>query len=155
MSPLKEAEKSTRSGAAGSKTGKGFTAEERAAMKARVKELKASADKAEAEAAVVEVIDKLSEPDRSMGKRLFAIIKASAPSLSAQLWYGMPAFYKDGKLICHFQPAAKFKTRYATIGFSDKANIDEGAMWPVAYALGHLTTADEAKIIGLVKRAIS
>jgi uncharacterized protein YdhG (YjbR/CyaY superfamily) len=138
---------------------KGFTDEERAAMKARAQELKAEAradkDKAEGESAVLAAIDALQEPDRAMAKRLHAIIKASAPALSPKTWYGMPAYAKDGKVVCFFQSAQKFKTRYATFGFSDAANLDEGALWPVAFALKELTAAEEARIGALVKKAVS
>src|SRR5690348_6197644 len=139
---------------------KGFTDEERAAMKDRVQELKAAArrgprDKTEGEGAVLAKIAEMREPDRAMGKRLHAIIKASAPALAPRLWYGMPAYAKDGKVVCFFQSGQKFKTRYATFGFSDKANLDDGTMWPNAYALKELTTADEARIAALVKRAVS
>ena len=134
------------------KTLKGFTAEERAAMKDRVQELKGAAD---GEGAVLAKIAGMREPDRTMAKRLHAIIKASAPDLSPRLWYGMPAYAKDDKVVCHFQGAQKFKTRYATLGFSDKANLDEGALWPVAFALKELTAAVETKIGALVKKAVS
>ena len=137
---------------------KGFTDEEKAAMKERAKELKTEAradkDKAEGESAVLAAIAKMSEPDRGMAKRLHAIIKASASDLSPKTWYGMPAYAKDGKVICFFQGADKFNTRYATLGFSDPANLDEGAMWPVAFALKKLTAAEEAKIAALVKKAV-
>jgi hypothetical protein len=139
----------------------GFTDEERAAMKERVQELKAAArrgpraDKADGESAVLAKIAEMPAPDRAMGKRLHAIIKASAPALSPRLWYGMPAYAKDGKVVCFFQSAQKFKTRYATLGFSDKAKLDEGAMWPVAFALTKLTAADEARIGALVKKAVN
>jgi len=136
-----------------------FTDEERAAMKERAKELKAEAradrDKADGEGAVLAKIAEMPEPDRAMAKRLHAIIKASAPALSPKTWYGMPAYAKDGKVVCFFQSAQKFKTRYATFGFSDEANLDEGAMWPTAFALTELTAADEARIGALVKRAVS
>ena len=132
---------------------KGFTDEERSAMKDRVQELKA--DTANGESAVLAKIATMKDPDRVMGKRLHAIIKASAPSLAPRLWYGMPAYAKDDKVVCHFQSAQKFKTRYATLGFSDKANLDEGTMWPVAFALKELTAAAEARISALVKKAVS
>ena len=132
---------------------KGFTDEERSAMKDRVQELKA--DTANGESAVLAKIATMKEPDRVMGKRLHAIIKASAPALAPRLWYGMPAYAKDDKVVCHFQSAQKFKTRYATLGFSDKANLDEGTMWPVAFALKELTAAAEARISALVKKAVS
>ena len=132
-----------------------FTEEELGAMKSRVKELKAAATKAEDEKAVVAAIAGLQAPDRALAKRLDAIIKDSAPALSPKTWYGMPAYAKDGKIICFFQAAQKFKTRYATLGFSDAANLDEGTMWPNAYALTKLTAADEARIAVLVKKAAS
>ena len=131
----------------------GFTAEEKAAMRERVQELKA--DKADGESAVLAKIAAMAGPDRALGERLHAIIKASAPALSARLWYGMPAYAKDGKVVCFFQSAQKFKSRYATFGFSDKANLDEGAIWPVAFALKELTATEEARIIALVKKAVS
>jgi hypothetical protein len=139
----------------------GFTAEERAAMKERARELKGEArrgpraDKADGEDAVLAKIAEMPEPDRIKGERLHAIIKASAPTLAPRLWYGMPAYARDGKVVCFFQSAQKFKTRYATFGFSDKANLDEGAMWPTAFALTDLTAADEARIAALVKQAVS
>jgi uncharacterized protein YdhG (YjbR/CyaY superfamily) len=140
-------------------TVKGFTAEERAAMKERSQELKAAAradkDKASGESAVFAAIAAMQEPDRTMAERLHAIIKASAPDLSPKTWYGMPAYAKDGKVICFFQSAEKFKTRYATFGFQHDATLDEGAMWPVAFALKELTAAEEAKIGALVKKAVS
>jgi len=140
---------------------KGFTDEERAAMKERVQEMKTSAgrgtraDKADGESAVLAKIVEMREPDRTMAKRLHAIIKASAPALSPRTWYGMPAYAKDGEVVCFFQPAQKFKTRYATLGFSDAANLDEGAMWPVTFALKELTATEEARISALVKKAVS
>ena len=132
-----------------------FTDEELGAMKARVKELKAAAGEAEGESTVLAKIATMAAPDRALGERLHKIIKASAPALSPRLWYGMPAYAKNGKVVCHFQDARKFKTRYATFGFQDKANLDEGAMWPVAYAVTKLTAAEEAKIRVLVKKAVS
>jgi len=132
---------------------KGFTNEERGAMRERVQELKA--DKADGESAVLAKIAEMPEPDRAMAERLHAIIKASAPALSPRTWYGMPAYAKDGNVVCFFQSAQKFKTRYATFGFSDKANLDEGDMWPTAFALKTLTAADEARIGALVKKAVS
>jgi uncharacterized protein YdhG (YjbR/CyaY superfamily) len=137
------------------KKAKGFTDEERAAMKERAQELKAAAKKADGESAVLAKIAEMPEPDRAMGERLHAIIKASAPALSPRLWYGMPAYAKDGKVVCFFQSAQKFKTRYATFGFSDAANLDEGALWPVAFALKELTAAEETRIGALVKKAVS
>jgi uncharacterized protein YdhG (YjbR/CyaY superfamily) len=133
----------------------GFTDEERAAMKERVKEMKARAGKADEESAVLAKIAEMPSSDRAMAKRLHAVIKASAPSLSPKLWYGMPAYAKDGKIVCFFQSAQKFKTRYATFGFSDVAKLDEGSMWPNAFALTKLTPADEARIGSLVKKAVS
>ena len=133
------------------KKSKGFTAEEKEAMKARVQELKGS--KADGESAVLEKIASMKEPDRALGKRLHALVKASAPALSPKLWYGMPAYAKDDKVVCFFQSAQKFKTRYATFGFSDKANLDDGRMWPTAFALTELTPAEEARISALVKKA--
>ena len=153
MSPKKETQKSAKSTTAINKKSKGFTDEERAAMKERVRELKA--DKADGESAVLAKIAAMREPDRAMAKRLHAIVKASAPVLSPQTWYGMPAYAKDGKVVCYFQNAQKFKSRYATFGFSDTANLDEGAMWPVAFALKELTPAAEARIVALVKKAVS
>jgi hypothetical protein len=152
---MKDTQKSARSTPARRKTYQGFTDEERAAMKDRAQELKAAAAKEEGESAVLAKIAEMTEPDRAMGERLHAVIMASAPALSPRLWYGMPAYAMDGKIVCHFQPAQKFKTRYATLGFSDRASLDEGAMWPVAFALAELTAADEARIGALVKRAVS
>src|SRR5947207_2603414 len=140
---------------------KGFTDEERAAMKEYVQERKAAArrgpraGKADGESAVLAKIAAMPEPDRALGERLHAIIKASAPGLAPRLWYGMPAYAKDGKVVCFFQSAQKFHTRYATLGFNDKANLDEGGMWPVAFALKELTAAEEARIVALVKKAVS
>jgi uncharacterized protein YdhG (YjbR/CyaY superfamily) len=137
----------------------GFTDEERAAMKERAKELKAEArakqDRAKGESDVLAKIAEMQEPDRAMAERLHAIIKASAPALSPKTWYGMPAYAKDGKVVCFFQSAQKFKTRYATLGFNDTANLDEGAMWPTSFALKELTPAVEEKIGALVKKAVS
>jgi uncharacterized protein YdhG (YjbR/CyaY superfamily) len=136
----------------------GFTDEERAAMKERSRELKASARRApgaDEESAVLAKIAEMQEPDRAMAERLHAIIKANAPALSPRLWYGMPAYAVDGKVVCFFQSAQKFNTRYATLGFSDKANLDEGAMWPTSFALKELTAAEEARIGALVKEAVS
>jgi uncharacterized protein YdhG (YjbR/CyaY superfamily) len=134
----------------------GFTDEERAAMRERAKEQKAEAQKADGERAVLAKIAEMQEPDRTMAERLHEIVKASAPALSPKTWYGMPAYAdKDGKVVCHFQSAQKFNTRYATLGFSDKANLDEGAMWATSFALKDLTAAEEARIGALVKRAVS
>ena len=156
MSPKKATQESAKSTTATGKTSKGFTAEERAAMKERAQELKAEAEKADGESAVLAKIAEMPEPDRAMAERLHAIIKASAPALSPKTWYGMPAYAnKDGKIVCFFQSAQKFNARYATFGFNDVANLDEGAMWPTSFALKELTAADEAKIAALVKKAVS
>jgi uncharacterized protein YdhG (YjbR/CyaY superfamily) len=156
---MSESIRSAKSATAMNKKSKGFTEEERAAMKARAQELKAEArankNKADGESAVLAAIAAMQEPDRAMAKRLHAIIKASAPALSSKTWYGMPAYAKDDNVVCFFQSAQKFKTRYATFGFSDKANLDEGAMWPTAFALKELTAAEEARIAALVKKAVS
>jgi uncharacterized protein YdhG (YjbR/CyaY superfamily) len=148
------AKKSTKSTTA-SKASKGFTHEERAAMKERAKELKAEAQKAEGESDLLAKIAEMQGPDRAMAERLHEIVKASAPALSPKTWYGMPAYAKDGKVVCFFQSAKKFNTRYATLGFSDTANLDEGSMWPTSFALKELTATEEAKISALVKRAVS
>jgi uncharacterized protein YdhG (YjbR/CyaY superfamily) len=141
------------------KKSKGFTDEERGAMKERAKELKAEArankNKAEGESNVLAKIAEMPEPDRAMAQRIHAIVKASAPALSPKTWYGMPAYAKDDKVVCFFQSADKFKARYATFGFNDTANLDEGGLWPVAFALKELTAAEEAKITALVKKAVS
>ena len=152
-SAKKGTEQSAKSGTAMSKKSKGFTDEERAAMKERIQELKE--DKADGESAVLAKIAEMPEPDRTMGKRLHAIIKASAPALSPRLWYGMPAYAKDDKVVCFFQPAQKFKTRYATLGFSDKAKLDEDDMWPTTFALKAMAADEEARIAALVKKATS
>jgi uncharacterized protein YdhG (YjbR/CyaY superfamily) len=157
----KGTQKSAKSTTAIGKESKGFTDEERAAMRERAQELKAAArpgqraGKAGEESAVLAKIATMPAPDRTMGERLHAIIKASAPALSPRLWYGMPAYAKDGKVVCFFQSAQKFNTRYATFGFSDTANLDEGALWPVAFALKKLTATEEARIVALVKKAVS
>ena len=137
------------------KASKGFTDEERAAMRERAQELKAAGAKADGESDVLAKIAEMPKPDRAMAERLYAIIKASAPALSPRTWYGMPAYAKDGDVVCFFQSAQKFKARYATFGFSDKANLDEGAMWPTSFALKKLTAAEEKKIGALVKKAVS
>ena len=155
MSARKATQRSAKSTSAGKKKSTGFTAEERAAMKERAQELKAEARKADGESALLAKIAEMPEPDRALGKRLHAIITASAPALSPKTWYGMPAYAKDGKVVCYFQSADKFKSRYATFGFSDEANLDQGAMWPTSFALKELTAADEAKIAALVKKAVS
>jgi len=138
-----------------SKAAKGFTAEERAAMRERAKELKAAAGKADGERDVLAKIAEMPDADRAIAERVHAIVKASAPDLSPRTWYGMPAYAKDGKVVCYFQSADKFKSRYATFGFSDTANLDEGAMWPTSFAVKKLTRAEEAKIKALVKKAVS
>ncbi len=161
MSTKKDAtQKSAKSTTAKGKSSNVWTDEERAAMKEIAKERKAEAranrKKEEGESDVLAAIAAMQEPDRALAKRLHAIIKASAPALSPKTWYGMPAYAnKDGNVVCFFQPAGKFKTRYATFGFQDMANLDEGAMWPVAFALKELTTAEEARIVALVKKAVS
>jgi uncharacterized protein YdhG (YjbR/CyaY superfamily) len=134
---------------------KGFTADERAAMRERARELKAEALKADGESALLAKIAEMQGPDRAMAERLHAIITASAPDLLPKTWYGMPAYAKDGTIICFFQPAEKFKSRYATFGFNDDANLDDGAMWPTSFALKELTDAEEARIGALVKQAVS
>jgi uncharacterized protein YdhG (YjbR/CyaY superfamily) len=156
-SAKKGTQKSAKSSNAGDKASKGFTEEERAAMREHVKEMKAAerSGTASQESAVLEKIAAMDAPDRTMGERLHAIIKANAPQLSPKLWYGMPAYAKDGNVVCFFQDAKKFKSRYATLGFSDKAMLDEGQMWPTAFALKDLTAADEARIGALVKRAVT
>ena len=146
--------KTTKSSAAAGKASSGFTAEERAAMRERAKEAKANANKAEAEAAVLEKIAEMPASDRVIAERLHAIIKDSAPVLAPKTWYGMPAYAKDDKIVCFFQAADKFKARYATFGFNDPANLDEGAMWPTSYAIKELTADGEAKIRALVKKAV-
>jgi uncharacterized protein YdhG (YjbR/CyaY superfamily) len=155
----KGTQKSAETTTAINKKSKGFTEEERAAMKERAQELKAGAraskERADGESDVLAKIAAMQEPDRAMAERLHAIVKASAPGLSPRTWYGMPAYAKDGKVVCFFQSAQKFKTRYATFGFSDRANLDEGAMWPTAFALKELTATEEARISALVKKAVS
>jgi uncharacterized protein YdhG (YjbR/CyaY superfamily) len=161
MSEKKATQNSTKSTSATAKNSKGFTHDERAAMKERAKELKAQASrgpraqKAGGESDVLAKIAQMPQPDRAMGERLHEIIKASAPGLSPKLWYGMPAYAKDGKVVCFFQSAKKFNSRYATLGFSDEANLDEGAMWATSFALKELTSTEEAKISSLVKKALS
>ena len=160
MSPKEDTQKSAKSTTAINKKSEGFTDEEKAAMKERAKELKAEArankDRAEGESDVLAAIAAMKEPDRSMAERLHAIIKASAPALAPKTWYGMPAYAnKDGKIVCFFQSAHKFNARYATFGFNDTANLDEGDMWPTSFALKELTAAEEAKISALVKKAAS
>jgi uncharacterized protein YdhG (YjbR/CyaY superfamily) len=160
-SAKKDTQKSAKSSTATGKTFEGLTDEERAAMKERTKELKAEArrgpraSKADGESDVLAKIAEMAEPDRAMAERLHAIIKASAPVLSPRTWYGMPAYAKDGKVVCFFTPASKFKERYATFGFNAPANLDEGTMWPTSFALTELTAADEARIAALVRKAVS
>jgi uncharacterized protein YdhG (YjbR/CyaY superfamily) len=155
MSPKKVTQKSAKSTTASGKKSKGFTAEERAAMKERAQELKAEARRADGESALLAKIAEMPEPDRAMATRLHEIVKASAPALSPKTWYGMPAYTKDDKVVCFFQSADKFKSRYATLGFNDAAKLDEGAMWPTSFALRELTATDEARISALVKKAVS
>jgi uncharacterized protein YdhG (YjbR/CyaY superfamily) len=158
---MTESIRSAKSTTVSGEASKGFTDEERAAMRERAQEVKAEArrgtraGKADGETEVLAKIAAMQGPDRALGERLHAIIKASAPVLSPKLWYGMPAYAKDGKVVCFFQSAEKFKTRYATFGFSDEANLDEGAMWPTTFALKELTAAEEARIGALVKKAVS
>ncbi len=147
MSPTKSTAKSKKS--------KSFSAEERAAMKERAKELKAEAEKADGESALLAKIAEMKGNDRAMAKRLHAIVKANAPGLSPKTWYGMPAYARDGKVVCFFKSAEKFKSRYATLGFGEEANLDEGAMWPTDFALKKLTDTEEKKIVALVKKAVS
>jgi uncharacterized protein YdhG (YjbR/CyaY superfamily) len=156
MAEKKTAKKSTRTSAQRTSTSsKGFTAEERAAMKERARELKAEATKADGEKALLAKIAEMKGTDREMATRLHAIITAAAPALSPKTWYGMPAYAKDGKIVCFFQSAGKFDARYATFGFNDTAHLDDGAMWPTSWALKDLTAAEEKKIGALVKKAVS
>jgi len=154
-------QKPAKSTTAKNKTHEGFTGEERAAMKDRAQELKPAgrrgprAGTADGDSDVLAKIAEMAEPDRVMAERVHAIVKASAPALAPRTWYGMPAYAKDGKIVCFFQPAQKFKTRYATFGFNDTAHLDDGALWPVAFALTELTAADEARIAALVEQAVS
>jgi len=156
---MKDTHKSAKSAAVTAKTSKAFSDEEREAMKERAEEVKAArrrgADKADGERDVLARIAAMKEPDRVMAERIHAIVTASAPTLSPKTWYGMPAYARDGKVVCFFQSAQKFKTRYATFGFSDAAKLDDGNMWPAAFALKKLTAADEARIRALVKKAVS
>jgi len=151
---MKDTQKSAKTTATKKRYG-GFTDEEKAAMMDRVQEQKIAARKSEGESDLLAKIAELPEPDRTMAKRVHAIVKASAPALSPTTWYGMPAYARDGKVVCFFQSAQKFKTRYATFGFSDRAHLDEGGVWPVAFALKKLTAAEEARIGALVKKAVS
>ncbi len=154
MSPTKTTKKSAKTTSASSKATKGFTAEEKAAMKERARELKAEALKADGESAVLAKIAEMQGSDRTMAKRLHAIIKANAPGLTPKTWYGMPAYAKDDKIVCFFQSAQKFGARYATFGFNDSAHLDDGNLWPTAFALTALGDAEEAKISALVKKAV-
>jgi uncharacterized protein YdhG (YjbR/CyaY superfamily) len=157
---VRDPQQSAKTTAALDETTKGFTDEERAAVRERTQELKAAgrrgprAGKSDGESDVLAKIAEMPEPDRALAERVLALIKATAPALSPRTWYGMPAYARDGNVVCFFQSAGKFKTRYATLGFSDQANLDEGAMWPTAYALKELTAADEARIAALVKKAV-
>jgi len=156
MAPAKTAAKTTSANrtATSGKASAGFSAEEKAAARERVRELKADAAKADGRAELLAAIAKMQEPDRGIAKRFDALVTAAAPSLAPKTWYGMPAYAKDGDVICYFQNAGKFKAKYQTIGFSDKAKIDDGVMWPIQYALTKLTPTEEAKITSLVKKAI-
>jgi len=155
MSAEKATQKSTKRTTATGKASEGWTAEERAAAKAYAQERKAEARGENDERAALAAIAAMPKPDRTLAERLHAIIKASAPDLSPKTWYGMPAYAKEGKVVCFFQSAGKFKARYATFGFNDTANLDQGAMWPTAFALKELTATEEAKISALVKKAVS
>lgn len=163
MNAQKDTQKTTSGAAANDKQTGGFTDEERAAMKERAEELKAEErrssrgkkGKDDGESDVLEKIAEMPEPDHTMAERIHAIVKASAPDLSPKTWYGMPAYARDGKVVCFFQSAAKFKSRYATLGFNDTANLDDGAMWPTAFALKELTAVEEERIAALVKKAVS
>ena len=154
MMAAQKSAKSTAKRAGGAKKGAGFTAEERAAMKERAHELRSAAHKADGESDVLAKIAEMPGPDRAMAKRIHAIVKAAAPDLTSRTWYGMPAYAKDGKVVCFFKAASKFKSRYATLGFSDEAQLDDGTMWPTDFALKELTAADEARIAALVKKAV-
>jgi uncharacterized protein YdhG (YjbR/CyaY superfamily) len=155
MSPKNDTQKSAKSTTVSTKRSQGFTDEEKAAMKARVKEARSNKDNVDGESEVLAAIESMQEGDRAMATRLHNIIKANFPDLAPKTWYGMPAYAKDGKNLCFFQNAQKFKTRYATLGFSDKADLDDGNLWPVAFALKELNPATEAKVIALVKKAAS
>ncbi len=158
MAPTKTTTKSTQKPArrttANATASKGFSAEEKAAARERVRELKAEAAKADGESQLLAAIARMQEPDRAIAKKVHKLITAAAPHLAPKTWYGMPAYTKDGNVICYFQNAGKFKVRYQTLGFSDKAKIDDGAMWPIQYALSKLTATEEAKITALVKKAV-
>ena len=154
MSPKKDTQESAKSTTAINKKSRGFTDEERAAMKERAQELKAEARKADGESALLAKIAEMPKADRDLAERVHAIVKANAPNLMPKTWYGMPAYAKGDKVVCFFQSGAKFKTRYATFGFSEKARLDHGSMWPNAYALTKLTKADEKRLLDLVKQAV-
>ena len=154
MSQSKERKKSTKSAASLDQKRAGFTDEERAAMKERAQELKDAVGKADGEGAVLAKIAEMSGADRAMAEQLHAIVKVNASALTPRTWYGMPAYAKDGKIVCFFQSGQKFKSRYATLGFSDTANLDDGAMWPTAFALKELTAAVEARIVALLRKAV-
>lgn len=158
MAPTKTSTKSTQKPAkrtsANGTLSTGFSAEEKAAARERVRELKAEAAKADGKTELLAAIARMQEPDRAIARKVHALITAAAPALTPKTWYGMPAYTKDGNVICYFQNAGKFKVRYQTLGFSDKAKIDEGAMWPIQYALSKLTATEEAKITALVKKAV-
>ena len=158
MAPTKTATKTTQKRAnrtsANDTASKGFSAEEKAAARERVRELKAEAAKADGKTELLAAIARMQEPDRAIAKKVHALITSAAPALTPKTWYGMPAYAKDGNVICYFQNAGKFKVRYQTLGFSDKAKVDDGAMWPIQYALSQLTATEEAKITALVKRAV-
>ncbi len=155
MSPKPDTQKSAQRTGANRTASKGFTAEERAAMRERAKELKAATDKADGESDVLAKIAEMTKTDRVMAERLHEIIKATAPDLSPRTWYGMPAYAKDDKVLCFFRSAQKFKSRYATLGFSDTANLDDGAMWPTDFALTKLTATEEKAIVALLTKAVS
>ena len=155
MSPENATQESAKSSSTSAKKSTGFTAEERAAMKERSRELKAQARRADGDSAVLAKIAEMPDPDRAMAKRLHAVITTCAPDLAPKTWYGMPAYAKDGTIVCFFQSAEKFNSRYATLGFNDAANLDDGAMWPTSFALKELTAAEEAKIGALVRKAVS
>jgi uncharacterized protein YdhG (YjbR/CyaY superfamily) len=155
MSAEKSGQEPAKTTARKDKASEGFTAAERAAMKERARELKAEASRADGEKALLEKVAEMPEPDRSMATRIHEIVTATAPSLAPKTWYGMPAYARDNKVVCFFQSAAKFDARYATFGFNDSANLDEGAMWPTSFALKELTAAEEDKIAALVRKAVS
>jgi uncharacterized protein YdhG (YjbR/CyaY superfamily) len=154
MSPKKETRKAPKQEAAGGKSGGAFSAEEKEAMKNRARELEAEARGGNLEREVLARIAAMEEPDRSLGRRIHDLVRANAPELAPKLWYGMPAYARNGKVVCFFQDAKKFKARYATIGFSDQAGLDDGNLWPTSFAVTTLTAADEAEIAALVKRAV-